>query len=104
NDIDSGDLTAALDLFSENARYQRGNTVSLVGRDAIRNFYTKVRALQGRHEITKIRREGNDVVIDGVFKGTHDGKPIQLQFRDYWTFGSDGKITQRRSVLEIDGV
>jgi ketosteroid isomerase-like protein len=104
NDIDTGDLNAVANLFGDNAVYQRGNTFTLVGKDAIKDFYNNVRALEGKHKILKFHRKGEDIVVDGVFRGTHKGTSIELKFKDYWTFGADGKVIRRRSVLEIDGV
>jgi len=104
NDIDSGDIKSVLDLFSEGGTYKRGLALPLVGKAEIRDFYTKVRALEGQHEILRVEKLRANVSVDGVFKGTYDGKPIELKFKDYWKFGSDGKVVRRESILEIDGV
>ena len=103
-DIDRGDMQRVLDLFAPEATYQRSASLYFDSKDAIVAFYTETRKLKGSHAVREICGDGNDVRVVGSFRGTNDGKPVEIQWRDRWIFNDDGKVKRRESELDQEGV
>ena len=50
--VDSGDVEAVLDCFSDDAVYRRPGYEPIVGREGLRDFYSGVRVIDsGAHEV-----------------------------------------------------
>ncbi len=102
--LDAGDIEGAIAWFAPQAMYLRGAR-PFEGRDAIFHFYSTVRNLKGRHEITELMTVGNEIKIEGIFKGTFgEGtsgeQPVRLLFKDLWHFDDTFEfVTFRQSQI-----
>jgi ketosteroid isomerase-like protein len=99
--VDADDVEGLLDLFEPEAEYRRPGYDPLVGRDALRRFYSGTRVIRrGRHSVTSVVEDGNVVAIAGDFVGElKDGSTARLRFADFFTFGSGGRFSSRETFF-----
>lgn len=97
--IDSDNLNSLFRLFSQNIRYSRFGRV-FTGKKAFEDFYKNERDILGRHKISSVKVKGNKVSVVGTFKGViqSSGKPIAVEFEDFFEFDLNGKIKRRKST------
>jgi hypothetical protein len=103
-DIDAGRVSEAMGIFSDGIVYKRGQSFFLRGMAELLHFYGKIRDLKGTHRIFKMVHTGDQVLVEGVFIGTHKGVLKRIHFKDFWVFGPDRKAVFRHSVLDNEGV
>lgn len=99
--IDRCDTDWVVDLFDDEAVYERAETVYR-GRPEIARFFREERRIRGHHRIDDLltSHDGDLVVAIGCFRGTGAaGDARQVGFADVWQFGSGGRIRCRRTFL-----
>jgi len=102
--IDRGepcDITEIVDLFASDATYRRGGE-AIVGKEAIKEFFTSTRSLIGSHELRCMTVAGLKVVVEGEFLGSSQcsGENRQISFVDTWRFNTKGRVAQRETYLQ----
>jgi steroid delta-isomerase len=99
--VDADDVEGLLDLFADDAVYDRPGYDPLVGMEALRMFYSSTRVIQsGTHAVTNLVVGENKIAAEGTFEGTlKNGAEVSLRWADFWTFGEDGKVTRRDSYF-----
>lgn len=99
--MDAGDIEWVVNLFSADARYDRGD-VTFTGKPAIAEFYRHGRKLKVRHVGLQFWSSGDTVFVEGGYEGVGgDGTKRQGLFADRWTFDAHGKVVVRRSSFFI---
>jgi len=97
--IDADDPAGAVALYSEDAVYHRPGFEPFVGREAVAEFYLRLRPRQiksSRHVIDDIVVNGLIAASHGTFHGTApDGAATAMRFGDFYTFNHDGLIVRR---------
>jgi steroid delta-isomerase len=95
--VDEGELDAVIDLYAPDTVYRRPGYEPFRGRDAVAEFYLRLRQIQtSSHRITAVVAEGENVAVQGEFRGTGvRGEPIDLRFSDFFVIGPDGYFTAR---------
>ena len=97
--IDAGDVLWVVDLFDEQAVYDRASEIHR-GRAAIQLFYSSHRKIKVTHSDLNFWQSGNDVFVEGHFDGVgDDGSARGGDFSDHWTFNKAGKVILRRTSL-----
>ncbi|WP_054586954.1 nuclear transport factor 2 family protein [Sphingopyxis macrogoltabida] len=99
--IDRCDTDWVVDLFDDDAIYERAETV-YTGRPAIARFFREERRIRGVHHIEAMvsSDDGDLVVAIGHFDGTGAaGDARNIGFADMWQFGDGGRIHLRRTFL-----
>jgi ketosteroid isomerase-like protein len=101
NNIDAGDIPAALACFGSTAVYRRPGYDPLVGRAAIEKFYAATRVVgPGKHQIEAIIESGDEVAVRGRFDGSlQDGSALHARWGDFWRF-AEGKVVERNSYFD----
>lgn len=104
--VDAGDVDGVLDWFAEDATYWRPGYAPMVGRDALRAFYSGERVIDsGRHLIDELLVDGDRVAVHGRFEGTlKDGSPARVGFADFLRYDPNGRVTERRSYFDTPAV
>lgn len=104
-DIDANNVDAALAPFADDATYWRAGYDPLVGIDAIREFYSGTRVIaEGRHELESVVAGGTSVAVRGTFRGiSHDGKPLETRFADFWDFAGS-QVIKRNTYFGVGAV
>ncbi len=94
--VDSGDVEAVLDCFSDDAVYRRPGYEPIVGREGLRDFYSGVRVIDsGAHEVQDIVVEGDRSAIRCRFVGRlKDGSAAEVGFADFFGFAGDHIATR----------
>lgn len=70
------------------------------GKQAIAEFYTADRKIQGRHSLENVVADDNTVIANGVFEGIGaDGSPKRIGFADIWQFDRHGLVSSRKTYL-----
>ncbi len=98
--VDANDTDGLLELFAEDAWYERPGYDRLTGRPALRAFYSGTRVIDsGRHTISRVVEGRNCVAVEGRFEGRlKDGREVSLGFADF--FDLDGeRIGGRRTYF-----
>ncbi|WP_243709764.1 nuclear transport factor 2 family protein [Micromonospora sp. 15K316] len=95
--VDSGDVPALVDLFTDDVTYHRPGYQPIVGRDAFERFYRAVRMIrEGEHIVDTLLADDAKVAVHGRFHGVlHDGKDVDLRFADFFVVEDDGRISRR---------
>ena len=100
--VDAGDVPGLVALFAENAVYDRPGYDPLRGHGDLEHFYTYVRIIQsGRHTITSLLVDGNQVAVTGQFNGVlKDGSEVKDQeFADFFKLDDRGLIVHRKTFF-----
>ncbi|MCP2170063.1 nuclear transport factor 2 family protein [Goodfellowiella coeruleoviolacea] len=95
--VDEGNHSGLLGLFAEDAVYERPGYQPLVGRAALRDFYSGERVIaDGRHTVRTLVAEGDRIAVHGDFVGVlKDGTDVSLRFADFFVLGADGRFVRR---------
>lgn len=95
--IDAHDVESLLELFAENARYERPGYDPLVGRSALRQFYFAARVIEsGAHAIARVVEAGDSVAVEGRFSGElKDGRHVELGFADFFVLSAEMIVGRR---------
>lgn len=103
--VDSGDVEAVLDCFSDDAVYRRPGYPPIVGRTGLRDFYSGVRVIEsGVHDVDDIVVDGDRAAIRGRFTGRlKDGSPADVEFADFFGFAGE-VIATRTSYFYVASV
>ncbi|UWZ49650.1 nuclear transport factor 2 family protein [Dactylosporangium matsuzakiense] len=101
DNIDAGDVPAALACFASTAVYRRPGYPALVGRAAIEAFYAATRVVgPGRHSIEVTVEDGDEVAVRGRFDGTRtSGEALNVRWADFWRV-ADGRVVERNSYFD----
>ena len=98
--IDAEELDWVVDLFTEDALYQRADMI-YADRQSIAHFYRFERGIRGKHTLAGILAEGEVVAAYGKFEGVGaDGSPRTVEFCDIWNFDGS-KVKRRQSYLSF---
>ncbi|MFW5948671.1 MAG: nuclear transport factor 2 family protein [Halolamina sp.] len=106
-------------LFTEDVTYERPGQATIVGREALREFYETGRPLSnGEHELHAVVADsaargsageqtqsdgGNTVAVRGTFRGEQNGEPVEIGFADFHEF-EGGSIARRYTYTDRDMV
>lgn len=98
--VDAGDTATLLELFTEDAEYERQGTPTLRGKDALRKFYTEDRVIaSGRHTLEDVCLGTDWVAVRGTLRGTlRSGEDVEIEFTD-WYHLRDGRIDRRQTLF-----
>ncbi|MCW2571944.1 MAG: ketosteroid isomerase [Frankiales bacterium] len=99
--VDNNDITALLNLFTDDAVYERPGYPPLNGRADLQEFYTSTRVIQsGAHVITDRLETDRAIAVQGTFTGTVvGGQAVTLRFSDFFEIGPDERITRRTTYF-----
>lgn len=96
--IDAQAVTDVLDLFSENASYERADS-TFYGKAELTQFYQHDRKLIGIHALEHLFQEQDQVMVYGTFVGTNgQAKNITIDFADFFRL-KDDQIIFRKTYL-----
>lgn len=99
--VDSESIDEVLRLFSEDATYMRCESF-YKGIAEIERFYKEERKIRGAHDIKYLWVVGKIGIVEGTFSGRGaDANPKHVGFADFFTFNQDGKISDRRTYLQL---
>lgn len=95
--VDSGDISALVDLFTEDCVYHRPGYAPWRGREGLARFYTEARIIRsGNHTLTALLSDGPNVAAHGEFGGVlRDGTEVHLRFADFFETAADGRFSRR---------
>ncbi len=92
-------------LFTDDIIYHRPGHEPIEGKAAFEQFYHEVRDLEdGTHTIHELVVDGDTIAVRGGFEGQIHGGSITLEFADFHTFNSDGKIHTRHTFTDQGSV
>ena len=96
--VDADDVDGLLDLFSDDAIYNRPGYPTMNGRDELAKFYGGERVIaSGRHTVEKVVADNPQIAVTGSFEGVlKDGTETELRFADFFVF--DGPRIARRDT------
>ena len=99
--VDSESIDDILSLFSEDATYTRCESF-YNGIAEIERFYREERKIRGTHDIRNLWVVGRIGIVEGTFSGRGaEGQSKQVGFADFFTFNREGKISDRRTYLQL---
>jgi hypothetical protein len=101
--IDAVDIDWVIDLFRDDARYQRADAV-YEGKGAIDDFFRSKRKIRGQHIIDGVSLDSGKrtVIASGRFEGVGEaGDGRSVGFADFWRFDDGGKVMQRTTYLAV---
>lgn len=95
--VDERNHSALVDLFAEDAVYERPGYPPLVGRVALTEFYSSERVIaSGRHTVRAMVAEDDRIAVHGEFAGSlKDGRDVALRFADFFVIDDDGHFVRR---------
>jgi ketosteroid isomerase-like protein len=95
--VDTDDVTALVDLFTEDCVYHRPGYAPWLGRAGLTRFYTEARVIRsGKHTLTALLSDGPNVAAHGEFDGLlHSGDEVHLRFADFFELAPDGRFSRR---------
>jgi uncharacterized protein len=98
--VDAGKTDELLDLFSDNAVYERQGTPTINGKSALRRFYEVDRSIAaGVHDIECILAGQPWTAVRGQFRGVlKSGEAVAVAFTD-WHAITHGKIRARQTLF-----
>lgn len=98
--VDAQDLDAMLDLFADDARYERPGYEPLSGRGDLEAFYRNDRVIaSGAHTLDDVVIEGDTAAVRGRFDGElKDGRSVSVRFADFFRYESD-RIAERHTYF-----
>ncbi|MBX3146858.1 MAG: nuclear transport factor 2 family protein [Gemmatimonadales bacterium] len=99
--IDATDWDALPPFFHPEMTYDRPGFPLLNGREAVLDFYRRIRAIRGEHRFEAFVIEGDAGASWGRFVGARtDGTPVDIAFADCYRF-KDGAIWRRQSYFYV---
>lgn len=104
--VDLGDVEGLLHLFCEDAVYRRPGYAPLVGRRALRAFYSSERMIDhGKHELTELVAEAGKVAVRGTFSGElKDRRTVEVEFADFFVIEPSGQFSRRDTFFFVPSV
>lgn len=98
--VDANSLDDMLDLFADDAVYERPGYEPLKGKGAIEAFYRGTRVIvSGRHALDRVIVEDGAVAVEGSFAGElRDGSSASVRFADFFVLNG-GKFAHRRTYF-----
>ncbi|MET9921911.1 nuclear transport factor 2 family protein [Streptomyces sp. NPDC059605] len=99
--VDEGDVSGLLDLFEPTAEYHRPGYGPLVNHSELAHFYRSERVIEsGRHTITKIIEQDQEVAVHGTFEGVlRNGSDVSVDFADFFSVTPRGTFSMRRTFF-----
>lgn len=84
--IDSQEIDHVVELFADDATYERPGYAPLVGVAAIEEFYRTERVIDsGVHSVSNLLVDGHKVAVEGEFIGRlRDGSDVTVRFADFF--------------------
>ena len=98
--VDAQALEEMLDLFTDDAVYERPGYEPLRGKPAIEAFYRGERVIvSGEHTLANIVVEDARAAVEGSFAGVlRDGRHVEVGFSDFFSL-RDGRFATRRTYF-----
>ncbi|WP_431897547.1 nuclear transport factor 2 family protein [Micromonospora haikouensis] len=95
--VDSGDVTALVNLFADDAVYHRPGYPPLTGRTELERFYRADRIIrEGRHSLSALVGSATEIAVHGEFHGVlRNGQNVSLRFADFFSFTDEGTFARR---------
>lgn len=88
-------------LFSSGAVYHRAD-MTYAGCAEIETLFRDRRKIRGVHKLDQIWSVGDRVICSGRFDGLGAaGDKRCVGFADFWFFGSDDMVVERRTYLAV---
>ncbi|MFE6667644.1 nuclear transport factor 2 family protein [Streptomyces sp. NPDC057697] len=99
--VDEGDIDGLVQLFDTTAEYLRPGYEKLTGHEELTRFYREERVIEsGRHSVSKLVHDGQDVAVHGVFEGKlRDGTHTSLRFADFFQLTPSGTFSRRETFF-----
>jgi hypothetical protein len=101
--IDASDLDWVVNLFDEDAVYERADA-TYTGRAAIARFFREERQIRGVHILSDLIPDNAEptVVALGRFCGVgRSGDSRQVAFADVWRFRGAHRVIRRQTFLAL---
>lgn len=97
--VDSDNVAALVELFTEDCEYHRPGYPPRTGRDELATFYRDERVIQsGAHTLTALLADGSNVAAHGRFDGIlRSGAEVHIRFADFFETDEHG-LFHRRST------
>lgn len=97
--VDACAFEAIIDMFAENAVYERAGMI-YEGKARIARFFAEERLIRGRHLLEDMVCWGERAIVLGRFEGVGAaGDPRSVGFVDIWEFDATGRVKRRRTLL-----
>lgn len=98
--VDAEALEEMLDLFADDAVYERPGYEPLRGKPAIEAFYRGDRVIvSGQHTLTNVLVDDARAAVEGSFAGVlRDGQHVEVAFSDFFSL-RDGKFVTRHTYF-----
>ncbi len=95
--VDERDFAGVLELFAEDAWYERPGYERMSGREALYRFYNEERVISsGRHTVEQMLEVKDHVAVQGHFEGELvSGDAVVLRFADFFQLRGDSILTRR---------
>ena len=101
--IDAHDTAWVVDLFAEDATYDRADA-TYRGRAAIAHFFQVERQIRGSHTLDDLLCDARLglVAVTGAFEGAGKaGDARNVGFADVWRFNADQRVIRRQTFLAL---
>lgn len=98
--VDAQDIDGLLELFAQDAWYERPGYGRFTGRQELRAFYASGRVIEsGTHTLRSVIERGSNVAVEGQFVGhLKDGSRVTADFADFFVMDG-GLIRGRRTYF-----
>lgn len=98
--VDAHDVDGLLQVFTEDAWYERPGYGRFCGRQELRDFYGSSRLIQtGSHTLRNVIQHDDRVAVEGRFAGRlKDGSSVEADFADFFLLDRD-LIQERRTYF-----
>jgi steroid Delta-isomerase len=95
--VDSDNVTALVELFTEDCEYYRPGYPPRTGRAELATFYRDERVIRsGAHALTALIADGSNVAAHGRFDGElRSGVNVSIRFADFFEMAGDGLFSRR---------
>ena len=103
--VDEGDTEGLVQLFDQDATYNRPGYDPIIGRTALTEFYNGTRVIaSGDHTLNTVLSDESQVAVAGTFNGRlKDGREITQNFADFFLFAGD-LIVQRQTYFDAPAI
>ena len=103
--VAANDHDGLLALFAADIVYDRPGQESIVGINALEEFYREERPLSdGEHDTLAVVIDGDTAAVRGTFSGRQGGERVAFGFADFHTVDTDGLISRRVTYTDRDTV
>ena len=95
--VDSNNMDAVVDLFSDAIVYERPGYPAIHGQAQLREFYDKSRVIEsGEHVVATVVANYPRVAVNGQFNGRlRSGSTVSVRFADFFQLDDDGRFVRR---------